>query len=170
MPQPRASGSSGPSGPQAATPPPSSSSITAPPPAAAQERTRRRHHHHHNLVVLSILAFLVALACPVLAAPTRAENADAKQLLHRALPDDPTQWTKRDTREAFARIVDPLAPWGVGTGVVAANSAAGRGAGVVEGENSGWLTHWLSMGGEGVLTVMVSWAQVARLTLCIRFC
>jgi hypothetical protein len=99
-----------------------------------------RPRHLWALATLSIVTFAALFPSPTLAAPTQG-------LLDNAGPDagysDEDDYN-RIVREAWARIADPVEPWSMSYVKAAAEP------------DTGWISHWFSMGGEGTLTVYVS--------------
>lgn len=102
-----------------------------------------RPSHLWALASLAIVTLAALFPSPTLAAPTAG-------LLDNAAPDagysDEDDYN-RIVREAWARIADPIEPWGMSYAKAAAEP------------DTGWISHWFSMGGEGTLTVFVSFAR-----------
>ncbi|KAL1412577.1 hypothetical protein Q8F55_000324 [Vanrija albida] len=74
------------------------------------------------------------------------------------LATPPLASSRLDTRAAFARVVDPAEPWPAWLDADADPQYGTADLTYAGGTPSaeGWLTHWLSMGGEGALTVMLA--------------
>lgn len=104
-----------------------------------------RPSHIWALATLLIIAFAALFPSPTNAAPTSGlfahvfSSSDGSDSGSSSDED-----YNRMVREAFARLADPVEPWG---------SAYARAA---AGPDNGWISHWFSMSGEGELTVFVS--------------
>lgn len=120
-----------------------------------------QHQHHHQprtffsprrvvLATALLAAAGVALTWPALLSSPPLAASDAT-----ILDDDELA---RVAKAGFGRVVDPSEPWGAAWIHPDADPQLGTldlsyAGGTPSAE--GWLTHWLSMGGEGALTVMV---------------
>lgn len=106
-----------------------------------------RPSHLWALATLSIVTLAALFPSPTLAAPTAALRANDHS---GSTPPDPGYSDEDDynrmVRAAFARIADPVEPWGMSYAKAAAAAEP----------DTGWISHWFSMGGEGTLTVFVS--------------
>lgn len=107
-----------------------------------------RPSHLWALVTLSVVALAALFPSPTHAAPTAGllDNDHAGAARADSGYSDEDDYN-RMVREAFARIADPIEPWGTSY------------AKAVAEPDTGWISHWFSMGGEGTLTVFVSFVS-----------